>query len=662
MEMSTSKQEMDSLLQQSKKRLKESLKPLLLKRITLKVPEDEKIHYVHYQWSNSDRSMNIVMAIFLPACAAAFIYIMFFWEIGMLSYLASDLPDFYWFVLICIGLGTIPFLLRKRLDQSCIFSVIVFTNKAIHTNMRLAKVKSIYTPSTGTIKYKDIKGFYFNKVKSKIMKPYEGIPLLAGLPPVAPFQNPYLDRFSQFGPFPSLEVMKRIFESIVLKYQPIHDQAALYYGKEKKEVPDFSTIKDFSISQQRIDKMEKKKRTIISWILGICGITVAAILIINFISSKLALEDDMTMIMISWMVPIMGPFIGGMIVAAGIAEYKVLTAYKLDAGSSISVGNDGIAYIRDGREISIPFGPSILFKVTRSAKNETWPLWRDSDTLVLMPNGNPKKSIKIGPIDDFPDFYYSFLEKHERWLQKAGMMADPRDITNIMLEVDPFKLEIIKKVSKKAVELQQKTAADFKPKLEDREIEFKPIPDSRLNLDLKYPLESYKVYLEEGENIIFHYKPKHLVEQFFSPGFIGFIISAIVILIINLNDEFKNSIGYMGFLVPLLSILFLVVYACMFFMRKVPKDILLKKVEIVFTEKKMIISWGNNLSIVPKENIGGLNLGNLSKTLNVYRMARISFKSPLNQSPYLLKNVYFLYWLDEGSRIIQLFEKYAEGT
>ena len=62
MEISTSKQEIDSLLQQSKKRLKESLKPILLKRITLKVPEDEDIHYVHYQWSNSDRSMNMVMA------------------------------------------------------------------------------------------------------------------------------------------------------------------------------------------------------------------------------------------------------------------------------------------------------------------------------------------------------------------------------------------------------------------------------------------------------------------------------------------------------------------------------------------------------------------------------------------------------------------------
>ena len=640
-----------ALLMNHGKRLKKSLQPVMLDRIKVKIPKDEEILYIHYRAGNFYRNMGLIMAIIMPVFGMTLLYQGLYMLIPLFDE-SYQPPNILWYILMCIGIGFVPLLLYKWIDTFHVFNVAVFTDKKVHLLMYLGRQGSLspLTPAIGSVNLNEIMAYFHGKWRVPTMKPFEGIQVLPTKQQPIGFVRQQPNRFFTVSSLYSFSIMRTVFESILFKQHPVGRQAELYYEKIKENPPNLDGNEEFSPVQWRLDKIRKKKAKVIAGGAVVASIAIAImILLLSFFPLDFSASSSLEGFMIPLFTIIFAPFAVVFAILIALVEFAYLARYKLPVDATVMVGDEGIVYKMDGRNHFVPYTRDMRFRVARSSKNETYPLWGDCDTLVI--NTKEGQRVKIGPFDRFPDFYYTFLYKYSRWLDLNGGIFSPEEIKAAMVAHDPFKHEIVKK-------LGHEDPSIGKPGVQSRSperVSFETIPDELLEPNLKYSLPTYKQYLDKDEYIIHHYRPKHLVAQFFSPGLIVYLTVIGVFLWLTLGPL---GIGAY-YMVPFIGSILVFMFGCLFLFKKIPHAIFLRKIELVFTPKKMIIAWGKNIAIVPRENFMTFTMGKVSPVFNVYTRASILFKIPLNQSPYIIKNTFYLYWLDPDDDIIPLLEQFT---
>jgi uncharacterized membrane protein len=444
--------------------------------------------------------------------------------------------------------------------------------------------------------------------------------------------------------------MRTVFESILFRHHPVDHQAELYYEKIKESPPNLDGNTEFSPTQWRLDKIRGKKAKVIAGGAVVASIAIVImILLLYFFPLDFSASSSLEGFMIPLFTIIFAPFVVVFAILIASVEFAYLSRYELSADATVMVDDEGIVYKMDGKNHIVPYTRDMRFRVARSSKNETNPLWGSCDTLVIITREGQR--VKIGPFDKFPVFYYTFFHKYSRWLEVNGGVYSPDEIKVAMLAHDSFKQKILEKIGheQSSEEKVVKTSQNIEP------VSFETIPDEYLQPKLKYPLSTYKQYLDEYEYIIHHYRPKHLVAQFFSPGMIVYLTVVVVFLWLTFSPFEIGAYYIVSFIGPI----FLFTFGCLFLLKKIPHALFLRKIELVFTPKKMIVAWGTNIAIVPRENFMTFTTGKLSPVFNLYTRASILFKIPLNQSPYIIKNMFYLYWLDPDDDIIPLLEQYT---
>jgi hypothetical protein len=655
--------------------MKEKLQKAMLKRINFKVLAGEDIKYVYYDAVGGFEMFNIVISIFLtPLVGTVIIWTMMLVTslLGVSDFNVSGyLSSIMWSMTGSVLFSTlITLLLRNRLLDYYSFNFVIFTDKAMYTALNFSKRRAPGYNALARTTYADVTGMDFGTRTVLRMKPCPGIRLMLNKPLDANHRTIFLVDL-KFRNADDFLWMKNFLESLVLGYQPLEVQQALQYKLLKKNLPPMNGDLKFSISQPGLERLsERRKRLAISTPVGI-GISIIIMIVILEVTwgSVGSLDiENMGSIMAFAITGMIGPYLMVAIALINTKEYKRLGTFIYKGLSRIEIDNKGFTIWDGGREDRVPFSRDMVYSICASVKGNSYFAAWEADTLIIGRIDDKALKVQLGPVDDVFGLYYTFLFNYSAWMVANEVFFGPDEIRTMMLRADPFKEQIAERLSKQeATKMERPLPSSPSPADSLRLVHDKPRAGSNL-LDTmtteigttRYPIRMYEPYLEPGEKFINMYQPKHVISYIFNPGL---VISLIIIGVVAggvLYVHLRLS-GALVVIVDILAALLIVACCCVQGVAKLSVVSYLKRTEIMFSSKKMILSFGGGkLAIVPRENISHIVYGKKVMKGKAFKTVVIHFSSPVIQSPFIDKTTIFLYLVDENEPLISILDEFAK--
>nr|MDO8084995.1 hypothetical protein [Candidatus Sigynarchaeum springense] len=652
--------------------MKEKLQKAMLKRINFKVVAGEDIKYVYFDAAGGFEMVNTIFMIFMLPLAGA----MLITTMGMLiplfgvgEFSASGiLTNLAWSMTASILASTlITLLLRNRLLDYYSFNFVIFTDKAMYTALNFSKRRDVGYNALARTRYSDIIGIDFGTRTALRMKPCPGIRMMLNKPLAANARTIFsVDlKFRNADEFSS---MKNFLESLVFGYQPLDVQQAMRYKILKKDPPPMNGDLRFNISQPGLERLrERRKRLAISTPVGL---GIASLIVIVIMEVTWGPVDTVTMpnFMIFFMTAIIGPYLMVAIALINTKEYKRLGTFLSQRFSSIEIDNKGLTIWDGGKESRIPFSRDLVYSICASPKNNAYFAAWEADTLVLGRTGDKTFTVQLGPVEDVFSLYYAFLFKYSEWMRANESFFSPDEIRAMMLRAEPFKEQVVEKLSGQGAITTERplppspAPADSLKLVDDMSKTGKSVLETMTGEigATRYPIRMYEPYLEPGERLINVYQPKHVMAYIFNPGL---VISLVMIAVVTVGIIYAHVVlgGAIVFLAEMVAMLFNVMCCCFQGCLKLSIVPYLKRTEILFSPKKMIISYGGGkLSIVPRENFSHVVYGKKVMKGKVFKTIQIHFSTPLVQSPFIDKTRYFLYLVDDTEPLIAIIDEFAK--
>nr|MDO8113087.1 hypothetical protein [Candidatus Sigynarchaeota archaeon] len=658
--------------------MNEILQRALLHRVNIKIPAGETIKYLHYGARGGFAIVDIIMMLVmipLVSIMLPFVFISLFLSMGSFDLMENMIQNLSWVIILTLSSSVIAaVLLRNKLYEYYSFIVIAFTETAIYMAVRSKRKNVAGSNMLTRFPYTDITGIdYSMKAMGSLVNKGRPCVIRIMVKTQEPLSLPRIFRtmFKYELAFTDLEELswaKNLIESLVFGYQPLATQQVLQYKKMNRPVP-VDPASKFKISAKDMEAIKAKQRKIT--IATPVGVWIGTAIMLGFVVWSLSLPSYLIGLIMGYALGV-GLLIIVMAIVVNVKEHRRLGAILLASQQLAWVDSKGITITAPWKQETVPFTPGLCWRIACATKSagiiETY------EINVLELYNTDDKSFKkvIGPLEDTFGLLHDFLNHYIAWMQSSGNWFTPDEVNQAMLEADPFKQRLVDILEGRVSSPEERPLPPRKKVTTGSGIVMEAsAPASataRHDIDLmaadttptRYPAAMYQLYLEPGERIIHVYKPGHLKNVVFSPGFIAFIASCVAILVILVAMHISPTSFIPPFIADIFAVMFLLMCGCCQGLIKITTISMLKKTEIAFTQKKMICAWGDGkVSIVPRDNFSHVEYG--SKVLKglVYKTVTIYFKTPLVESPFISKFQYFLYWVDVDSPAIAILDEFS---
>ncbi|MEX2758411.1 MAG: hypothetical protein Q6365_023750 [Candidatus Sigynarchaeota archaeon] len=344
------------------------------------------------------------------------------------------------------------------------------------------------------------------------------------------------------------------------------------------------------------------------------------------------------------------------------------------ARGNVSMSREGLKWTRSSCQEHLEFTPDLFFMFRISTKSSTIYEWTALDTLVFWSLQKRRLKVNVGPFADFPKVFNALIKCYRAWLADRGLMIDMKTAAAEQVARDPFVGKIIEKLRCDHVKPMEEKDRPFHGMLvSGSRVNPKEFPRSSRS---RYSSLIYDIYNEPGEKIGYFYRPKHALEAFFSPGMITYFLICALTIISWVAPKileglfaglFPSSVPiisfFSSFIGPLIFTLIAVMLSCMFLPNKISSIYYMTRLELGFSDRKMlVVTSEQKIMIVPRANFSAVTFKKSPLKRNRYDYVQIHFKVPVKNSPFLVKNLFFLYNVDADDPVLSLIDEFVKGN
>ncbi|MHA1230315.1 MAG: hypothetical protein ACTSRP_11775 [Candidatus Helarchaeota archaeon] len=487
-------------------------------------------------------------------------------------------------------------------------SVFLITNKKFYYISRTGR--NFWTHSIG---FNEVNAVVFKRTRFDFRKDKGAIEIISS-------EGTY--RMISLRGVPHLSEVRKIIESILYEYGNIEQRFNDICLKSGYQIP----LK-LNISQKRLEEYARRKSTLVIYAIISIAIMAIVLIILNslvpeFLSTIFG-ELDSFSILFTSIFNMIVIFIFGAFIITFLSERYKISKIIADKDSILTINSDNVLLEKKGMSIELPYTNELVlkyFKVIESFKTQNVDWETDYDGIEFKEISKGGRSLKFGPIDNFPEIYefifcYLLLRK-----KHSGELLNKEQIEKVVIE-------------NKASHILEKELELYQFKEDQIDVLYESIP-AELKNELILTL---KPYLDPKEEILLHYKPK----IYYTKSIISIAIGVIMIWILfwlTIYIELTENYEYLGWLLMMVIVVIFPFFFCCIEICQIPGLAVLRKSDYIFTNQKVIIKYGSKICIIPYNNIESVIQYRVGFLIKVNQI-QLNLKQEMDTIPFLIKNI-----------------------